>query len=445
MVSKASFRTLTPALLLLLLTAPAYGGGYEWGGLGARATAMGGAFIGLADDWTANYWNPAGLAQLEGAEGGLELFSPHPTLRAGNSYANLPPSPQTSEIYKYTKDMFIDYTATFTGGGVSEPSQFNKTSTSFNFYNPNGVGGYVTIPEYFTLGAAVYSPLGYYTKWVDVMDFGMGEIAAKNHQRLIIVETQLTIAREVLPGLFAGAGAALLYDRIDRNSDKDVTDTGIVDYAYEFDLKADGYGAEGLFGLLYRINDRLSVGAVYRTGATVKLEGPVSSSVDIMGIYEDTRINQKFRHPPTWGVGLAFKPLLEKLTLTADWQRSDWSVFRTDVSFDQPGLLLQDQAYDEDWKDSNRYRLGCEFMVNPGWALRGGFMYDESPMPGKSISLAYIPDVDRKNVTLGTGFALGERVKLDVLGAYSWGNRHARGAKFEQRIWAGSLGATYTF
>ncbi len=35
-------------------------------GIGARATAMGGAFTGLADDATALYWNPAGLTQIEG-------------------------------------------------------------------------------------------------------------------------------------------------------------------------------------------------------------------------------------------------------------------------------------------------------------------------------------------------------------------------------------------
>ncbi|MBI4056031.1 MAG: PorV/PorQ family protein [Elusimicrobia bacterium] len=33
-------------------------------GLGARATAMGGSFVGLADDASAIYWNPAGLSQL---------------------------------------------------------------------------------------------------------------------------------------------------------------------------------------------------------------------------------------------------------------------------------------------------------------------------------------------------------------------------------------------
>jgi hypothetical protein len=37
-------------------------------GVGARASAMGGAFTALADDGTSLYWNPAGLAQMEGGE-----------------------------------------------------------------------------------------------------------------------------------------------------------------------------------------------------------------------------------------------------------------------------------------------------------------------------------------------------------------------------------------
>jgi hypothetical protein len=39
--------------------------------VGARALAMGGAFVGLADDVSATYWNPAGLIQIEeGARSG---------------------------------------------------------------------------------------------------------------------------------------------------------------------------------------------------------------------------------------------------------------------------------------------------------------------------------------------------------------------------------------
>lgn len=37
-------------------------------GIGARAQAMGGAFTSIADDATAMYWNPAGIAHLDGLE-----------------------------------------------------------------------------------------------------------------------------------------------------------------------------------------------------------------------------------------------------------------------------------------------------------------------------------------------------------------------------------------
>ena len=58
----------------LTLTAVVYAGAGNVGaeflaiGIGARAESMGGAFTGLADDVSAGYWNPGGLAQLEGMQ-----------------------------------------------------------------------------------------------------------------------------------------------------------------------------------------------------------------------------------------------------------------------------------------------------------------------------------------------------------------------------------------
>jgi long-chain fatty acid transport protein len=52
-------------LTILSLSASLFAGGFALSGVGSRATSMGGAFRGLADDATAMYWNPAGLANLE--------------------------------------------------------------------------------------------------------------------------------------------------------------------------------------------------------------------------------------------------------------------------------------------------------------------------------------------------------------------------------------------
>jgi hypothetical protein len=55
--------------LALVLATPAhatrYAGEFLRIGVGARALGMGSAFVGLADDGTAAYWNPAGIATLE--------------------------------------------------------------------------------------------------------------------------------------------------------------------------------------------------------------------------------------------------------------------------------------------------------------------------------------------------------------------------------------------
>jgi hypothetical protein len=42
-----------------------YAGAFLQLGLGARALGMGGAFVGVADDATAGFWNPAGLVQIQ--------------------------------------------------------------------------------------------------------------------------------------------------------------------------------------------------------------------------------------------------------------------------------------------------------------------------------------------------------------------------------------------
>ncbi|MDI6794686.1 MAG: PorV/PorQ family protein [bacterium] len=46
-------------------------------GMGARATGMGRAFVALADDSSAIYWNPSGLGRLNGSEVNLSYFQPY--------------------------------------------------------------------------------------------------------------------------------------------------------------------------------------------------------------------------------------------------------------------------------------------------------------------------------------------------------------------------------
>jgi long-chain fatty acid transport protein len=65
-------------VVLLLVTGTAMAAGLSTFGVGARARGMGGAFRAIADDWSAAYWNPAGLAYLENNELDLTLLVVNP-------------------------------------------------------------------------------------------------------------------------------------------------------------------------------------------------------------------------------------------------------------------------------------------------------------------------------------------------------------------------------
>ena len=69
---------------ILLITIAAYGenytGDFLTNGIGARSLGLGGAYVGIADDATATYWNPAGIA---GVANNYQVCMMHAARRSG--------------------------------------------------------------------------------------------------------------------------------------------------------------------------------------------------------------------------------------------------------------------------------------------------------------------------------------------------------------------------
>ena len=74
--------------VILLCFSDVFSAGIELTAIGARATAMGGNYKGIADDWSAMYWNPAGLVHTQGWNVGISLgyVMPAAFYRAGDSH-----------------------------------------------------------------------------------------------------------------------------------------------------------------------------------------------------------------------------------------------------------------------------------------------------------------------------------------------------------------------
>ena len=54
-----------------------------------------------------------------------------------------------------------------------------------------------------------------------------------------------------------------------------------------------------------------------------------------------------------------------------------------------------------------RYQLGVEYALNESWALRAGYIFDETPDPDAHVDYI-VPGNDRNLVSLGLGYQKGD-------------------------------------
>ncbi|MEW6606217.1 MAG: outer membrane protein transport protein [bacterium] len=354
---------------------------FEGPGVCVRPLTMGGAFIGLADDWSAVIWNPAGLTQLEGKGFGFSLDYVPAEASDSNSIAN-PLQPNKDQ-----KDVFVN--------PGNEIDRFNKQDVKSTVYLPT-IAGYTQFRG-FVVGGAIYTPLGYASTWEDTV----GTISGKYEIEAYEIVFNISAAKkEIMPNLSAGLGLNLVWGKLEKSAQK-VTPG----YTYKIDYDGDGSDFEGVFSLFYKYQPNLNLGFIYRTGSKITFDGSAKRThTAIPFLNHSTDYEQVFRHPSTYGFGIAYQPN-PKLTLTGDWNRTDWSKQRDEITYTTQQIEpFVNTNEDLDWKDVDKIRLGAEYTLNELWKLRAGFFTDPSPMPDKAVSMTNLIDIDRNYYSLGAGY-----------------------------------------
>jgi long-chain fatty acid transport protein len=64
-----------------------------------------------------------------------------------------------------------------------------------------------------------------------------------------------------------------------------------------------------------------------------------------------------------------------------------------------------------------QYQLGAEWLVNDKLALRGGVVYDPTPVPDSTFDQGW-PDTDRTLFNLGFGYKFTEQWEIDGVFQY---------------------------
>lgn len=337
-------------LSVLLWGGPVFAGGLSTPGQGARALSMSGAFTAVADDGSAVYYNPAGISQIDGTslEAGIALISPE-----------------------------IRYT---TPGGATE------TSTKSAF----GPSIFVT----HRLTDRLSSGLGLYVPYARDAELGDDLASGFPSQRSKMVRTDLSpvISYKASDNVSIGGGLVIGYSQLDRS-----VPAGPV---LRINDKMDGTGFGGIVGVLWKVNDHLQTGATYRTGISIDHDG--ERIMVAGGVTTTSNAQSEVRYPASLGFGIALTPS-ENLTLALDadwygWSSMDQVTTRTDA---WPDSITQLNA-----RDSWDIRIGGEYRLPAGWAVRTGYAYAQGAFPNTHIIPAQ-PDADGHEIDLGIGKKMG--------------------------------------
>ncbi len=377
-------RLFSLVVFILFLSSLASANGLNLNGFGARAVAMGGAFVGLADDFTAVFWNPAGLTQLK------------------------------RKTFGATGDLIVPtgtYTLEYATLGYPIPGNAVDATTVSKAY-PSGLGGYFhPVTDKMILGLGIYTPSGLGAKW-EGKDF-VAITGGKAYEWLSfigVITIAPTVAYQVSDMVSVGASLNINYGffSISRHAGF----AGTIDLGqYEEDSTGLGFGAT--LGVLVKPSEQFSLGVSFRTPSKVSMSGDtqidnLAVTQPLTGVSSNTSDFDRDVTQPMWlAGGVAFKPI-ENLTLTADLQYTNWDKLdELDTEYDDPAWQVFMAATDNDkikldWSDKIQLRFGLEYVFDK-FAVRGGYYYDPAPAPDDTFT-ALMPNFDFNVFTVGVGY-----------------------------------------
>lgn len=425
-------------LMATLLVSEAFAGGYSVSGIGVRARGMAGAFRAVADDWSAAYYNPAGLAKIEQSQLNLTLDfnSYRPSYDLDVSYDDYTFGFPAEERYP---DDIVTYFPNFSGIAVAPFGfPFNVGFAMFEPYDENLRWDLYRFPEGYDSLQGKLPGIDFRNN-LDVLDFHPTIARSFSDDRLH-VGLGLSIRRGdiytcqvyLVDSPFDPPFNARPYDRLAKWAVTDVYGLG-----YGFNL-----------GVLFDLNETISIGASYQSKTTINMDGNVTTrlytpnnvdlknharEIDTLGsgwtAYDIEELDTLFSGyslegyhevdadmtlPSEFGIGIAIHPS-EYVTLAADFTFTKWSEFEyadmkvkktqeINSHWKKIAGILSAPEYPCDWDDAIRISLGIEAQPNDRFKIRGGYSFDQSPVPDEEASPLITDTGDRHHLSGGASY-----------------------------------------
>lgn len=379
-------KTITTVLVLFLIQSTVFSNGLSLNSIGTRALGMGGAFVGLANDGSAIYWNPAGLiGQKSAVNIGATAIMP-----------------------------FATY------GDIDAESQVHLAPNLFVNYNMGDLA----------LGLGVFVPAGLGVSW-NSEDFGVPGGSIDILSQIGVIDIAPAVAYKVSDKFSVGLTVNIYYAMFEMKQPTPVADFsplgGPVLFPQQFEEDSDGLGFGATIGIKYNASEKLSLGATVRLATKVSMEGTAKNALfpklpaiaPIPGVFPGSApgpAESDFSRDVTWPLwiagGVAYKAT-DKLTLVLDAQYSQWSELDELVAeYDDPYWAVAmvsagNDKFELKWEDAVQIRAGAEYMVNDNLDLRFGYYYDPAPAPDETLNILF-PSSTNHVATAGLSYMFGK-------------------------------------
>ena len=266
------------------------------------------------------------------------------------------------------------------------------------------------INDMFAVGIGFHLPFGLAVSWPDSSP--QAGIVTKQSLRTYFITPGVGVnLHKQVPGLSIGAGLDLVPATV--QLEQNLYFGNEKGHAV---LGGTAFGIGGRVGVMYRpeAEKRLSFGLVWKSQVDLDFEG--TGDFDMAQPYRsqlppDGDISTTLHLPMSIGGGVAFRPN-EKIELEANAVWINWKKFDTiDIKLADGRHTVQPQ----DYKNTVTLRVGGEYKINPKAAVRAGYIYDPTPVPGTTLS-ARLPDINRHDVTLGGSYAATPKLDIHLAG-----------------------------
>jgi long-chain fatty acid transport protein len=365
--------TLSVIVLLAWGSGESYAGGVTFSEHGAAATGKANAFAGEANDPSAIFYNPAGITQLPG-----------------------------TQVMIGTSIVYLD--TVFRSGTTGESTQLQDQFPIVpHFYITHRFKQW---DERLSIGLGVYTPFGVVVDWPDNWQGRFDSTNAKLRTTIYnpVVAFQATKDLSLAAGLRI-ADVAAAFER-----QFAVPALGIGESKLRaHDLTANPIGWN--VGLLYHVTDTTSVGLQFRSELQAKLDGSADFTGPASLAFSNTGFHSSIKLPPQLVAGISTK-IIPRWTINADIEWEGWRTLGSlPLSFDGTASALNSPG-PRLWTNSYVFRFGGEFAATDRIAIRGGYFYDQTPIPDNTFD-PNIPNANLHAITTGLGYKW-DTMTLDV-------------------------------